>query len=260
MAFMRKSVFLLCIIVFPAVVFAGNPPGGEDDILRPVPWSMHVGPFAGAAWVVSEGTFKTLCDCEYASGNGFGLQVGGFADYPLTGEISVFATLGYRIFSPVYEKSQQRLEYVAVPGGGDFMWVDYSLKTTLSLSMIEFGVAAKWELPLKGLYVAVGPEFGWIILDNIEETESITTPGLTYDTNGRTDQTFMNDNLDVYYSDAAAFRVGLAARIGYILPIHEKLAIAPELMMSMPLTPVTPTYTNWKLAAWQCNVYLRFTI
>lgn len=260
MAFMRNRIFLLCIFAFPSIVFAGNPPGGEDDILRPVPWSMQVGPFAGTAWIVSQGSFQTLCDCEYGTGNGLGFEVGAFADYPLTGEISLFATLGFRMFTPSYEKSQQRLEFVAVPGGGDFMWVDYDLKTTLSLSMVELGVAAKWELPLKGLYVAAGPEFGWIIDDNIEETENIRTPGLTYDTNGRTEQTFMDDNLDTYYPDAAAFRVGLAARLGYIVPIHEKLSIAPEMTMSMPLTPVTTTYSTWKLAAWQFNVYLRFAI
>ncbi len=260
MAFMRKSILLLGFILIPALVFAGNPPGGEDDILRPVPWSMQVGPFAGAAWVVSQGSFKTLCDCEYGNGSGLGLQIGAFADYPLSGDISVFATLGYRSLSASYEKNQQRLEYVAASGSGDFMWVDYNLETSLSLSMVELGVAAKWELPLKGLYVAAGPEFGWIFTDNIEEIESIVTPGLTYDNNGRTEQAFMDDKLDAYYTDAVAFRVGLAARLGYIISIHEKLAIAPEVMMSMPLTPVATSYSNWKLSAWQCNLYLRFSI
>jgi hypothetical protein len=257
---MRKNIIFLCFLAFPVLLFAEVPAGGEDDILRPVPWSMHVGPFAGIAWVQSQGSFQTLCQCEYESGGGIGLQLGGFVDYPLNRDLSLFATLGYRILSPSYEKSQKRLEYVPATGGGDFMWVDFDLETALTLPMIELGVAAKWELPVPGLYLAAGPEFGWIIADNIEETERISTPGLTYDTNGRTEQTFMDADLDTYYPDAKSFRLGLAARLGYIVPIHERLAIAPELSMSLPLTPVTSSFSSWRLSVWQCNVYLRFAI
>ncbi|MBE0645065.1 MAG: outer membrane beta-barrel protein [Bacteroidetes bacterium] len=257
---MRKSILILCFLVLPALAFAGRPPGGEDDILRPVPWSMHVGPYAGGAWILSQGNFNTLCDCEYGSGSGVGFQLGAFADYPLTNDVSLFATLGYRMLNAVYEKSQQRLEYVPVSGGGDFMWVDFDLETRLSISLMDISLAAKWDLPVKGLYLAAGPEFGLSLLDNIEETETITTPGLTYDSNGQGKQTFMDDNLDRYYSDAASFRLGFAARLGYILPIHERLAIAPELSMSLPLTPVASDYGSWRLMAWQFNVYLRFAI
>lgn len=260
MVFMQKSLFLLCFFALPVIVMAGNPPGGEDDILRPVPWRFHAGPFAGAGWISSQGTFETLCDCEYGTGGGLGMAFGAFVDYPIASDFSVFSTLGYRLFNPKYDKSQQRLEFVPNASGGDFMWVDFDLQTVLTLSMVELGVAVKWDLPVDGLYIAVGPELGIIIADNIEETERIRTPGLTYDTNGRTDQVFMDDALDAYYSDAASFRLGLAARLGYIVSIHERLAIAPELSMSMPLTPVTSTHADWKLSAWQLNVYLRFAI
>ncbi len=257
---MRKSILILCILCFPLHLYAGAPAGGEDDILRPVPWSMHVGPFAGAGWAISQGSFQTLCQCEYGSGNGIGLQLGGFVDYPLTRDLSLFATLGYRMFHPSYEKGERRLEYLPSSGSGDFTWVDFDLETNLTLPMIELGLAVKWDLPPQGLYLAAGPEFGWIIADNIEETESIRTPGLTYDTNGSTEQTFMDGALDEYYPDAASFRLGLAARLGYIIPLHERLAIAPELSMSIPLTPITSSFSTWKIAAWQCNVYLRFAI
>lgn len=257
---MRKILFLLCVCSLHFVALAESPPQGEDDILRPVPWRMYVGPYAGGAWVVSNGRFETLCDCEYLSGQGFGLQLGAFADYPLTRDLSVFATLGYRMLRPSFEKSEQRLEYVPFGGGGDFMWVDFDLETAVLLSVVELGVAAKWNLPVRGLYVAVGPELGIIIDDNITEIEHIRTPGLTYDTNGGTEQTFMDGNMADYYSDAASYRLGLAARLGYIYPLHERLAVAPELMMTMPLTPVTSTYADWKLATWQFNLYLRFAI
>ena len=257
---MRTRTLILFLVVLPAIAFAGNPPGGEEDILRPVPWRFHAGPYGGAAWVLSSGNFQTLCDCEYGSGSGLGLQIGGFLDYPIAPTISILGTLGYRLLHPTYDKSQRRLEYVPDASGGNFVWVDFDLNTTLSLSLVELGAAVKWDLPVRGLYVAVGPEIGVVIADNIEEVESIRTPGFTYDNNGRTEQTFMDDALDTYYSDPVSFRLGVAGRIGYILPIHERMSIAPEVMMSVPLTPVTSTYSDWRLSAWQFNVYLRFAI
>ncbi|MBR9974444.1 MAG: hypothetical protein KFF77_02595 [Bacteroidetes bacterium] len=254
-----ESIFLL-LFLLPALTWAGNPPGGEEDILRPVPWRFHAGPFAGAAWVVSQGTFQTLCNCEYGSGDGLGLQAGAFIDYPLAGDLSIFGTFGYRLLTTSYDKTEQRLEFVPNMSGGQFVWVDFDLETRLMLSMVELGAAVKWDLPLDGLYLAVGPEFGWIFTDNIEETERIQTAGFTYDESGRTEQNFMDDALDRYYDGAASFRLALAARLGYIYPLHERLAIAPELLMSMPLTPVASEYSSWRLGAWQFNVYLRFAI
>lgn len=254
------SVFVLLLLLLSSAVRAGNPPGGEEDILRPVPWRFHAGPFAGAAWVVSQGSFQTLCDCEYGSGDGLGLHAGAFVDYPITGDLSVYGTFGYRLFTTSYEKSQQRLEFVPNMGGGQFVWVDFDLETRLTLSMAELGVAVKWELPVEGLYLAVGPELGWVFVDNIEETERIRSAGFTYDSGGRTEQTFMDDALDRYYDGALDFRVGLAARIGYIVPLHERLAVAPEFLMSMPLTPVASEHASWRLGAWQFNLSLRFAI
>lgn len=251
---------LLLLLLLPVSALAGSPPGGEEDILRPVPWRFHAGPYAGAAWVASQGRFETLCNCEYGSGGGLGLQVGAFLDYPIASDLSLLSTLSYRLFAPTYDKSEQRLEYVPVGGSGEFVWVDFDLETALSLSMFELGVAMKWDLPVQGLYLAAGPEFGWIFSDNIEETERIRTPGLTYDSNGRSDQVFMDDALDSYYEDPLSFRIGLAGRFGYVLPLHERLAIVPELMYSLPLTPVVGDHGNWRLDAWQFNLYLRFAI
>ncbi len=256
-------IFRLFFIVafFAALPLHADPPsGGGDDILRPVPFRLHVGPYAGGAWIAGSGTFETLCDCEYNGGNGIGFDLGGFADYPLTREFSLMATLGVRTLSSTYEKSQTRIEYIEIPpDGGDFTAVHFDLESTLQLTLVQFALLARWELPIQGLYVAAGPELGVAISDNIEEVERIATPGIGYDTNGGTEQIVMDDALSRYYDDTG-YQLALTARLGYIIPMHERLAIAPELSFSLGQTPIASEYQSWKLNAFRAQVYLRFAI
>jgi hypothetical protein len=254
-------LLILAVFFFAALPLAADsPPGGGDDILRPVPFRLHVGPYAGGAWIAGSGTFETLCDCEYNGGNGIGFDLGVFADYPLTREFSLMATLGVRTLSSTYEKSQTRIEYIEIPpDGGNFTDVNFDLESTLQLTLVQFAILARWDLPLQGLYLAAGPEFGYAVSDNIEEVERITTPGIGYDTNGGTEQVLMQDALSRYYDDTG-YQLALSVRLGYILPIHERLSIAPELSFSLGQTPIASEYQSWKLNAYRAQVYLRFAI
>ncbi len=254
------GLILLFFVISVLPLTAGNPPGGEDDILRPVPFRMHLGPYAGGAWIAGTGTFQTLCNCEYSGGNGLGTDLGMFADYPVAGKFSVMATLGLRTLAPVYEKSQTRIEFIEIPpDAGEFRDVNYDLETTVQLTLLQFAVLARWELPLDGLYVSAGPELGVVLTDNIEEIERITTPGIGYETNGATEQVVMDDALSRYYDDTG-YQLALSVRLGYILPLHERLAIAPELSFSLGQTPMASEYQSWKLNAFRAQVYLRFAL
>jgi hypothetical protein len=254
----RLILLALCVLSIP--LKAGIPPGGEDDILRPVPFRIQIGPYIGGAYVAGSGTFETLCDCEYSGGNGLGLDIGVFADYPLAKNFSVMATLGLRTLRPVYEKSQTRIEYIEMtPGSGDFTDVNFDLETSVQLTALEFAVLARWEMPLEGLYVAAGPEIGFMIDDNIEEVERITTPGIAYDSNGGTEQVVMDDALSRYYDDSG-YQLSLSARLGYIVALSERLSIAPELSFSLGQTPIASQFQSWKLNGYRALVYLRFAL
>ncbi|MCB2204375.1 outer membrane beta-barrel protein [bacterium] len=258
---MRTLALILTLLLLSSTpLSAGNPPGGEDDILRPVPFRLHIGPYAGGAWIAGSGSFKTLCDCEYNGGNGLGFDLGGFADYPLSRDFSVMATVGLRSMTPVYEKSQTRLEYIEIPPAeGEFRNINFDLESTVQLTLLQFAVLAKWDLPLRGLYVAAGPELGVVFSDNIEEVETITTPGIGYDTNGGSEQVVMDDGLSQYYDDSG-YQLALSARLGYIIPLHERLELAPELSFSLGQTPLASNYQSWRLNAFRAQIYLRFAI
>lgn len=255
-----RLVLPLILFFSAAPLHAVSPVGGEDDILRPVPFRLHVGPYAGGAWIAGAGTFETLCDCEYSGGNGLGIDLGMFADYPLSRSFSVMATLGLRTMSSVYEKSQMRIEYIEIaPGQGDFTEVDFDLESTLHLTLVHMAVLARWDLQLGGLYVAAGPEIGVVVSDNIEEVERINTPGISYDTNGGTEQLVMDDDLSRYYDDTG-YQFALSVRLGYVLPLDESLSLAPELSFSLGQTPIASEYQSWKLNAFRAQLYLRFAI
>lgn len=257
---LNRLILILIVLLIPLTLSAEKPPGGEDDILRPVPFSFHVGPYAGIGWVASNGTFQTLCDCEYSGGNGLGYQFGGFIDYPLTREISLMGTLGIRSMRAAHDKKQTRIEFIQFPPeDGDFTNIDFELKAVLQMTLVEFGLYGKWDLPVNGLYFAAGGEFGIVIDDNIKETERILTPGVEYQNGGGTEQVSMDDALSRYYDDTG-YRLAAAAKLGYIIPINRTMALAPEVSLSFPLTPMISEFQDLRFAVFQANVYLRIAI
>ncbi|MDT8324431.1 MAG: outer membrane beta-barrel protein [Bacteroidota bacterium] len=254
-------LFLIITLFLPAQLLAADSPrGGGDDILRPVPFRLHVGPYAGGAWIAGAGNFETVCDCEYSGGNGLGFDVGMFADYPLSSDFSLMATFGLRSVSPVYEKSQTRIEYIEIPPDqGAFTEIGFDLETSLQLTLVHIALLARWDLQVAGLYIAAGPELGIAVSDNIEEVERITTPGIGYDTYGGSEQVVMDGDLSRYYDDTG-YQLALSLRLGYIFALHERLALAPELSFSLGQTPIASEYQSWKLNAYRAQVYLRFAI
>ena len=229
----------------------------EDDILRPVPFRFHVGPLIGMGYNASYGEFKTQCDCLYSGGYGFGPVIGGFVDYPVSRDMSVYVIVSSQSLNASYDKAQQRIEYVEQLGA--FRPVDFELETDLTLYTLGVGTFLKWETPVPGLYLAGGPELSFVAYSNIEETERIVTPGFTYATSGARESTFLDGALGDYY-DAPSFRLAIAGKIGYIIPLLDRLSLAPELTIAFPLTSVASEYSTWRILPYQLTVAARFGI
>ncbi len=229
----------------------------EDDILRPVPFRFHVGPLLGLGYNASYGEFQTLCECSYSGGYGFGPVIGGFIDYPLSRDLSLYVVGSTQSLDASYDKTQKRFEYVEQIGA--FREVDFELNTDLTLYTFGIGTFIKWDTPVPGLYLAAGPEFGFVMYSNITETETVVTPGYTYIPSGERESVFMDGSLGDYY-DASSFRLALAGKIGYIIPLLDRLDLAPEFTIAFPLTPVVSDYNTWRILPYQFTVAARFGI
>jgi hypothetical protein len=229
----------------------------EDDILRPVPFRFHVGPFIGMGYNASYGEFETQCQCRYTSGYGFGPLLGGFIDYPLTRDLSLYVTGGTQSLDASYDKNERRYEYVEQLGA--FREVDFLLETDLTLYTFGLGTFIKWDTPLPGLYLAAGPEVAFVMYSSIQETETITTPGFVYVPSGERQSVFLDGSLSDYY-DTRSLRVTVAGKVGYIIPLMDRLAIAPEFTVAFPLTPVVSEYSSWRILPYQFTVAARFGI
>ncbi|MCZ7555200.1 MAG: hypothetical protein M5R41_02190 [Bacteroidia bacterium] len=252
----RRSVVLVFSVVLLACASTASAQR-EDDILRPVPFRFHVGPLIGLGYNASYGEFQTLCQCEYSAGYGFGPIIGGFIDYPVSRDLSVYVVGGTQSLNASYDKAQQRYEYVEQMG--QFRAIDFELETDLTLYTFGVGTYVKWDTPVSGLYLAAGPEFGFVLYSNIEETERIVSPGYTYIPSGERESVFMDGGLSEYY-DANTFRMAVAGKIGYIIPILDRLAIAPEFTVAVPFTSVTAEYGTWKILPYQFTIAARFGI
>jgi hypothetical protein len=252
----RQYVVLVLSTVLLAVASTAQAQR-EDDILRPVPFRFHVGPMLGIGYNASYGDFQTLCECEYSAGYGFGPIIGGFIDYPVSRDLSVYVVGGTQSLNASYDKAQQRYEYVEQLG--QFRSIDFQLDTDLTLYTFGVGAFLKWDTPVPGLYLAAGPEFAFVLYSNIEETESIVTPGYTYIPSGERESVFMDGSLGDFY-DANNFRMALAGKIGYIIPVMDRIALAPEFTIAFPLTAVAADYGTWKILPYQLTIAARFGI
>ncbi len=252
----RFHVVLLTVVLCIALIEPVHAQR-EDDILRPVPFRFHVGPLLGLGYNASYGEFQTQCQCLYTSGYGFGPVLGGFIDYPVSRDLSVYIVAGTQSLDASYEKTDSRFEYVEQLGA--FRSIDFKLETDLTLYTFGVGTYLKWETPVPGLYLAAGPEFSFVAYSNISETESIVTPGFSYIPSGARESQFLDGSLGDYY-DAPSFRLSLAGKIGYIIPLLDRLSLAPEFTIAFPLTPVVSDYSSWRILPYQLTVAARFGI
>ncbi len=249
--------FLLFTPVLFMFVLAPARAQREDDVLRPVPFRFHLGPMLGFGYNSSHGSFKTLCDCEYDGGYGVGPVLGGFIDYPLTRSLSAYVLVQGQSLNADYDRTERRFEYVQQLG--DFAAVDFEQEVALTLFTAGIGAFVKWETPVPNLYLAVGPDFSLVVVDGIEETERIITPGFAYTNSGGGETVFVDGALDDYY-DGTAWRLAIAGKIGYIIPIAERLQLAAEITAALPMTPVVAEHNSWRIMPYQFSVLARFAL
>lgn len=262
-----RYVLLIGIIISATVVtHAGLPEKPEEGVLRPAMRMPTYGLFLSGNAVLSSGTLITTCNCEYGSGFGFDFSAQGFIELPIIDELSLIAQAGYNGLGASYEETETRLEYI---DDGDFIFLDFEKTTDVSLAFFNVEALLKWNFGGKPLYLFAGPAVGWLLSGSINETETISTPGYTFQNTGSATKVYLdNEALDEIYSvNSMQFHVHFG--VGYEIVVSDAMFVVPEISYSMPITNLVdgfksppgqgdPDVTNWKHAPLQVGVRLMY--
>ncbi|MBI1937968.1 MAG: outer membrane beta-barrel protein [Ignavibacteriales bacterium] len=219
---MKKS-FLLIWILLLILNVTGN-----------AQFKMGVTPVTGINFNLHNGS-----DLE-ENGNGFGFMVGAQADLSFSQSVGLIAGLAF------YDNRSGSYSYDFNQGG-----VQFNNDISASLAYFQIETLLKFSLPSR-FYFVFGPELGFNIEAENETTQSILTPGYTYqndETTYKTKTTLKNTQT----------RFGLKAGAGFEIPLADKIDIVPQLTFGYGLSNVIED-VEWKLMTFQAQVGLKFSI
>jgi hypothetical protein len=227
--------------------------GIEDDVLRPVPRLLRVGPAAGGQYLLSSGKFSTLCSCEYLEGHGSGAFGGIAADYSLSRNFAITGEVSLSSFRAEYPVTENRTEYLR--DQGSYMQLDFERMATVEAAFVTLNAFLKWKSPLEGLFLVAGPSVGYLLDGRFEERERMLAPDLVYYDTGTREKTYIEGPFDTIF-EAPRIRVSLAGGLGYSLPVSTRISLNPQVTASYPLTRMSGKYKSWNLIAIQAGITL----
>ncbi len=178
-----------------------------------------------------------------ASGNGFGMMIGGYADMNFTENIGLIAGLAF------YDnRSGSYSETGTIPG------YTYTYSEDVGASLAYFQIESLFKLGVKrsNFYFVMGPVLGFNISSEAEVTYKITTPGVTFQ-DGSTSQKSKSTIKDTQV------RFELKAGAGYDIPVAEGIAIAPQLTFGYGLTNVVSD-VKWSILTIQALVGVKINM
>ncbi len=253
-----KTVLLSLLILFcgvlHSVIAAGGPgetPKPEENVLRPNPLHLLIGPALGGGLNLHFGDFITQCDCSYSNGSGLGYVGGLFVEYPTGGEWSFRGELMWQEFGADFSQTKSRVEYAS---NGEFVTLDFDQKAEVRLQYLQLNLLAKWSTGFDRLYFTGGFGFGSLVSNQLVETESIATPGWVYVTNG----TDLQKYLDGPVGSERGYRAGIILGIGYDFWLTPDFRLSPEMAWNFPVTTIRTTDSDWRASSLTLNVLLGF--
>lgn len=180
------------------------------------------------------------------SGNGFGLEFGGYADMSFTPTVGLIAGLAFydnRSGSSSSTGSEQ------VPGVGT---VNYTQDVDVSLAYFQIESLFKLTIPGSGFYFVMGPVLGFNISGETESTTTITTQGVTFQdgTNKQKAKSTLKDT---------QVRFELKGGAGYDISVSRLITLAPQFSFGYGLTNVVKD-VKWKVLTIQGLVSVKFNL
>jgi hypothetical protein len=232
-----------------------HPP--SKALLQELDEPMYIGGFLGAQRTWSRGSFKTLCNCEYNDGSGYGPAFGALLEYPLTPAFLVAGELRYADFSTSYSVRETRTEFILSRGA--YEQVDFERNADIDLTQLSVAVFAVLRAGRTGLFLFAGPRIGFPLRAQIDESERVLTPGLAYGSTGSGGKPFAQGGMNLLWSTRVPRFDGVAG-IGARLPLKPRLLLEPRISYAHPFTSVVKEHSSWSLSALDFSLALLFAL
>ncbi len=254
---MRKTTLIIFYTIFSTICLAQQRP--DDDVLRPVPVRLWIGPYLGGGFNFSMGHPVTQCKCEYGSGDGGGGLFGLVFDYPVTPDFSIAAAFGFQSLNTSYSKFAQRLYTFGPDSALVYEFVNFREQADVSLNVLTLSIMGKWYMGRKRFYLFGGPQFGMDTYTRLNETETFQSSGYAYHGTLSTQQVIFDDDLKKIYG-SLFIRFALLAGTGYDFALSKRCVLSPELAFSIPILPVTNSVSSWRIASCYFLLALKFAV
>ena len=249
--------FLILILV--SIVSINCPAFSKGDrILEPgtgTPWLF--GPFGGITYNMHNGSFTTtdgrfIC-CEFDKGTGLSYVFGLKAFIPLSEVIDLSPRVQLEGRGGDFTKLQKSLPILGKNNKVEMM--DIEDKLDVKLTTVTVDLLADYRIPFHGMYIALGPSFGFLVSKHFKKNETIIAPpGVTY-LDGTVSKQVFDGEMDIVNSFFFAIRGGVGANFA----ISESIYLNPEILYSYQLNKVSKQ-EDWKASSLLITLGILFSI
>lgn len=249
----------LTILLMMIALACGSQVFAQGSVLKPfrepakIQHPNRAGTFAGLQYNRSIGSFSTTCDCTYQNGSGWGPRLGVMGEHPVGERFSITGVISLAWSGTSYERNDTRIEYVY--NEGRYANIDFRSMVDVQLVTLGVGFSLTWLTPVERLFAGIGVSGGFVLDDNIRETEEALTQNYTYRSSNTRTIEYLDGSLSELYSPGK-FRAGIQVAVRYEIPIAQNTMLAPELSYFYPLTTLVREYEEWNItsAALSCVV------
>ncbi len=247
--------FSLLLALFTTYSLAARTTGpGGDDVLRPTTPGFRMGALVGGSLLLSGGEFRSVCNCAYNGGTGFGGFVGVWIEHPVSTTITAGIDLAFSYGSVRHLNTITAPEYTQ---NGDYALVTQEQQADMSFMTASARALGRMQTGLGALSVHAGLGLDLLISPQYSDVQRMVTPGYVYYSTRSSEKTLADGAMGDYHT-VNQVQLQAAVGVGYDLPVSTGFSARPELTFLYPLTSVVTEYPDWKLSRLQLTVKLLF--
>ncbi|MFH1049989.1 MAG: OmpA family protein [bacterium] len=163
---------------------------------------------------------------EIGSFSGFGINVGGFLEYPFSKNLSLMTRLGYYSLSGSFLKTETAVEPVLSELEDKLVWPKLEFTFDASLSTISIEPLFSYQIT-KGINLLAGFNAGYL-MTSYSQNEVVTNGEEGIPKFQETGTWERNTVSDTTFPNASSLQIGLVIGASYDLAISQRILLSPE--------------------------------